>query len=169
MTDPNHSSDDEEKESEQTNESTMEEAAKARKRRLLEMKSKLHGIEMKEEDYKEDAEATKKSRTEEKEFRNYQPISDKVAKFEGGLRQLDMVEQEISEHLRDAEDMRPIESVDLTTLAPKKIDWDLKRDIEEKMQKLERRTQRAIANIIRERLAEGKQDLASVVNSGAVQ
>lgn len=30
--------------------------------------------------------------------------------------------------------MRPIESVDLTTLAPKKIDWDLKRDIEEKVQ-----------------------------------
>ena len=47
MTDPNHSSDEEERESEQTNESKMEEAAKARKRRLLEMKSKLHGIEMK--------------------------------------------------------------------------------------------------------------------------
>ena len=47
MTDPNHSSDEEERESEQTNESRMEEAAKARKRRLLEMKSKLHGIEMK--------------------------------------------------------------------------------------------------------------------------
>ena len=34
------------------------------------------------------------------DFRNYQPISDKVAKFEGGLKQLDIVEQEIAEHLR---------------------------------------------------------------------
>jgi len=36
--------------------------------------------------------------------------------------------------------------------APKKLNWDLKRDIQEKMEKLERRTQRAIVQLLRERL-----------------
>ncbi len=38
---------------------------------------------------------------------------------------------------------------DLTTLAPRKVDWDLKRDVSKRMEKLERRTQRAIAQLIR--------------------
>ena len=37
---------------------------------------------------------------------------------------------------------------DLTTLAPKKPDWDLKRDNEKRLEKLERRTQKAIAELI---------------------
>eukprot|EP00038_Savillea_parva_P001109 m.101466 g.101466 ORF g.101466 m.101466 type:complete len:101 (+) comp10392_c0_seq2:388-690(+) len=48
------------------------------------------------------------------------------------------------------------EDVDLLNLAPQKIDWDLKRDIAPKLEKLERRTQRAIAEIINERLASEK-------------
>jgi len=34
-------------------------------------------------------------------------------------------------------------------LAPRKPDWDLKRDVAKKLEKLERRTQRAIAELIR--------------------
>lgn len=57
---------------------------------------------------------------------------------------------------------------DLNTLAPRKPDWDLKRDIEKRISKLERRTQRAIAELIRERLkGEQNLDLASAVNEGA--
>jgi len=37
---------------------------------------------------------------------------------------------------------------DLVKLAPRKPDWDLKRDIAKKLEKLERRTQRAIAELI---------------------
>lgn len=57
-----------------------------------------------------------------------------------------------------------IEEIDLGNLAPRKPDWDLKRDIEKKLEKLDRRTQRAIAELIRERLKEGQKDsiLASV-------
>jgi len=36
----------------------------------------------------------------------------------------------------------------LTNLAPKKIDWDLKRDISKKLDKLERRTQKAILELL---------------------
>ena len=38
---------------------------------------------------------------------------------------------------------------DLINLAPRKPDWDLKRDVAKKLEKLERRTQRAIAQLIR--------------------
>ena len=49
--------------------------------------------------------------------------------------------------------------------APRKPDWDLKRDIAPRLEKLERRTQRAIAELIRERLRE--EDLANAVTAGA--
>ena len=40
----------------------------------------------------------------------------------------------------------------ITDMAPKKINGDLKRDIQEKLSKLERRTQRAIVELLKERL-----------------
>ena len=56
-------------------------------------------------------------------------------------------------------------SQDFVKLAPRKPDWDLKRDIAPKLEKLERRTQRTIAELIRERLAD--EDLANAVTAGA--
>lgn len=56
-------------------------------------------------------------------------------------------------------------------MAPKKPNWDLKRDVEKKLEKLDRKTQRAIYEIIRQRL-EGDKDanLADVVaNAEAIQ
>ena len=40
----------------------------------------------------------------------------------------------------------------VTNVTTKKVNWDLKRDIQAKMDKLERRTQRAIVDLLRERL-----------------
>ena len=40
----------------------------------------------------------------------------------------------------------------VTPISTKKVNWDLKRDIQPKMDKLERRTQRAIVDLLRERL-----------------
>ncbi|KAK6743490.1 hypothetical protein RB195_010635 [Necator americanus] len=149
-----------------TETSSMEAAALARKKRLLEMKSRMHGVEMKEEDYEEEEQATKKSKSEEKLFRSYQPISNALGKVEQPRPKLDIVEEVIASHLEDTKNTKAVETVDLSTLAPKKIDWDLKRDIEARLQKLERRTQKCIAELIRQRLAEGKGDLASTVNAG---
>lgn len=56
--------------------------------------------------------------------------------------------------------------MDITNLAPRKPDWDLKRDVAKKLEKLERRTQRAIAELIRDRLKQRQQDLAALVNDG---
>ena len=57
------------------------------------------------------------------------------------------------------------DEVDLLNLAPRKPDWDLKRDIKTKLERLDRRTKRAIAEMIRERLKESaKADDLSHVN-----
>lgn len=61
-----------------------------------------------------------------------------------------------------------IEEIDIQNLAPRKPDWDLKRDVAKKFEILERRTQRAIAEIIRERLQsnQGDVDLQAVIAIG---
>ena len=51
---------------------------------------------------------------------------------------------------------------DLVALAPKRPDWDLKRAIEPQLEKLKKKTERAIAELIRERL-KATNDLAAQV------
>lgn len=59
--------------------------------------------------------------------------------------------------------------VELSNLAPKKATFDLKRGIQTSLDKLERATDRAIAELIRERLVtEGQSDLLAAVNAGAM-
>lgn len=57
-----------------------------------------------------------------------------------------------------------IDEIDIQNLAPRKPDWDLKRDVSKKLNILERRTQRAIAELIRDRLQKnrGNVDLQAV-------
>jgi len=60
-----------------------------------------------------------------------------------------------------------IEEIDITNLAPRKPDWDLKRDVSKKLERLERRTQKAIAELIRERLKMNQfEDISQAVNVG---
>lgn len=59
-----------------------------------------------------------------------------------------------------------IEEIDIQNLAPRKPDWDLKRDVAKKLEILERRTQRSIAELIRERLKSNQADVdLQVVNA----
>ena len=46
----------------------------------------------------------------------------------------------------------PTANNELSALAPKKVNWDLKRDLQPKLEKLERRTQRAIVELLHQRL-----------------
>jgi hypothetical protein len=45
-----------------------------------------------------------------------------------------------------------INEVEISALAPRKVNWDLKRDVQPKLDKLERRTQRAIVELLHQRL-----------------
>lgn len=59
-----------------------------------------------------------------------------------------------------------IDEIDIANLAPRKPDWDLKRDVSKKLEKLEKRTQRAIAELIRDRLKNNQENILQLVNVG---
>uniref|UniRef100_A0A182KDJ9 Cwf18 pre-mRNA splicing factor n=1 Tax=Anopheles christyi TaxID=43041 RepID=A0A182KDJ9_9DIPT len=76
-----------------------------------------------------------------------------------------VVEKEVIAQLEMMKSPIVIEEIDIANLAPRKPDWDLKRDVSKKLEKLERRTQKAIAELIRERLKAGQeQDILQAVN-----
>ncbi|KHN85627.1 Coiled-coil domain-containing protein 12 [Toxocara canis] len=141
---------------------TLEKAASDRKRRLLQMKAQMQNDDRAENE----EEGPSVAKISAPKFRSYEPISASLGEKKDDV-DLFIVEKEIGEHLADTEDTSVVEQVDISTLAPRKVDWDLKRDVAERMEKLERRTQRAIAELIRRRLAAGETELASAVNSGA--
>ncbi|XP_059479272.1 coiled-coil domain-containing protein 12 [Neocloeon triangulifer] len=140
----------------------LEADALKRRERLLALKRKREetseGAEKSEDEIKQEEEGLPKPK-----FRSYRPqdevLQDKVIPDA----QPGDVEEEVKEQLEAAKNRGIIEELDLTTLAPRKPDWDLKRDVAHKLAKLERRTQRAIAELIRDRLREGQSDLAEAV------
>jgi coiled-coil domain-containing protein 12 len=50
------------------------------------------------------------------------------------------------------EELSRLEAMEEVNIAPRKANWDLKQQIEKKMEKLNRRTQRAIVDILREKM-----------------
>jgi coiled-coil domain-containing protein 12 len=64
------------------------------------------------------------------------------------------------------EDEKEDQAVDLFKLQPKKPNWDLKRDLEKKLEILNVRTENAIASLVRERI-EGAQKAAKAKHGGA--
>ncbi|XP_055937855.1 coiled-coil domain-containing protein 12-like [Argiope bruennichi] len=97
-------------------------------------------------------------------FRNYTPLDEDLRLNQLPKPKPESVETEVQEQLEAAKPEPLIEEVDLTILAPRKPDWDLKRDVAKKLEILERRTQKAIAELIRERLKSSEDDLAEAVN-----
>ncbi|CAL1705282.1 unnamed protein product [Somion occarium] len=63
----------------------------------------------------------------------------------------------------DAE--RRAQELDLFNIAPKRANWDLKRDMEKKLTKLDRQTQQAIHTLIRQRLAAEKGQSDDIVGA----
>ncbi|KAL5111168.1 Activin receptor type-2A [Taenia crassiceps] len=94
-------------------------------------------------------------------FRNYKPISGELKA--GQLPEGPMIDLDahVAEQLEAAKAQSVVDEVNLFNLAPRKPDWDLKRGVEKKLKKLERRTQRVIAELIRERLRESENSAAT--------
>lgn len=116
---------------------------------------------------------TKQLREEEEEvgkhrglrLRNYVPEDEDLKRRRVPQAKPVAVEEKVKEQLEAAKPEPVIEEVDLANLAPRKPDWDLKRDVAKKLEKLEKRTQRAIAELIRERLKGQEDNLASAVDA----
>lgn len=71
----------------------------------------------------------------------------------------------MAQQLEEMKQPLELKDIEISNLAPRKVDFDLKRAINKKLQKLEKRTQKAISELIRERL--NKDELLETVNVGA--
>jgi len=99
-------------------------------------------------------------------FRSYKPKDENLQEAIMDPAKPGSVEDKVQEHMDAGKSEELLSEVDLTSLAPRKPDWDLKRDSAKKLEKLERRTQRAIAELIRDRLKEGgEKDLAQAMDA----
>ncbi|KAF8319410.1 mRNA splicing factor [Clavulina sp. PMI_390] len=109
--------------------------------------------------------------------RNYDPETRTIKKRALGEAEEDTVENTVeglAERIVAEDEERRAQDLDLFNIAPKRPNWDLKRDMDKKLNKLERKTQAAIHTLIRQRLAaqrggsEGESlDLAGTINAKA--
>ncbi|XP_051162082.1 coiled-coil domain-containing protein 12 [Leptopilina boulardi] len=130
----------------------------------LKRKERLAALKRKNEVSNEKLEPSKKLPTPK--FRSYRPQDESLKEKILDDAKPGDVESEVAEQLKAATTKAVIEELDIHNLAPRKPDWDLKRDVDKKLEKLERRTQKAIAELIRDRLKMTQEDLASAVNVG---
>jgi len=98
-------------------------------------------------------------------FRSYKPADESLKDLVLPDAEIEEVADKVKEELDNENKGVELDKLDFSNLAPRKVDWDLKRDIAPKLDKLEKRTQKAIAELIRERLK--KEDLANAVSAGA--
>jgi coiled-coil domain-containing protein 12 len=108
--------------------------------------------------------------------RNYDPeakgpkLGFEVPPTQAVEKTLEQQAKEVQEDIRKKaeEEEQDEKGVDLFKLQPKKPNWDLKRDLDKKLEILNTRTENAIARIVRERI-EGAQKAAKLkTGSGAI-
>ncbi|GBP62955.1 Coiled-coil domain-containing protein 12 [Eumeta japonica] len=132
---------------------TLEEEALKRKERLKNLKRKSGNVDNFSPNVNDKMPALPKPK-----FRSYRPQDENLKDAVLEEAQPVAVEEEVKDLLEAANEKVVLEDLDISTLAPRKPDWDLKRDVAKKLEKLERRTQKAIAELIWERLKEGADD-----------
>ncbi|EFN65366.1 Coiled-coil domain-containing protein 12 [Camponotus floridanus] len=129
----------------------------------LRRKERLQALKRKNEESKENRNNMDEALPKPK-FRSYKPQDENLKNNMLEDAKPGDVESVVREQLDAASSKVVIEELDISNLAPRKPDWDLKRDIAKKLEILERRTQKAIAEEVRARLKQGQQDLAVYVN-----
>ncbi|XP_027868310.1 coiled-coil domain-containing protein 12 [Xiphophorus couchianus] len=152
---------------------SLQEQALKRKERLKALRDKKrHGHEQEDEEpesKKAALEETPEEKHRELKLRNYTPEDEELKERQVPKAKPASVEDKVKDQLEAANPEPIIEEVDLANLAPRKPDWDLKRDVAKKLEKLERRTQRAIAELIRDRLRGSEEELAAAVGAVGVE
>ncbi|XP_019948809.1 coiled-coil domain-containing protein 12 [Paralichthys olivaceus] len=148
---------------------SLQEQALKRKERLKALRNKqTHGRDPADgepEEKKASLEETVEEKHRELKLRNYTPEDEELKERQVPKAKPASVEDKVKDQLEAANPEPIIEEVDLANLAPRKPDWDLKRDVAKKLEKLERRTQRAIAELIRDRLRGSEEELAGAVGA----
>lgn len=134
--------------------SKLEKQALARKERLKELKRKRNPDEHN---------GITENALPKPKFRSYKPEHDDLSKNKVPDAKPEDLTEEVKSQLESAKESIIIDNLDLSTLAPRKQDWDMKRDLAKELEILERRTQKAVAELIREELKK-RQNLGDVAS-----
>ncbi|KAH7889581.1 cwf18 pre-mRNA splicing factor-domain-containing protein [Phlebopus sp. FC_14] len=141
---------------------SLQEASEARKARLISLRKR-----------KEDG-AAKTNGDFELLNRNFDPERRTLRHHsQNGTLTQDTVEKDVegmAEKIIAEDEHQRAQELDVFNIAPKRPNWDLKREMDKKLAKLERRTQEAIHTLIRQRLAAQKgqsDDLLGAMNAQA--
>ncbi|XP_041458979.1 coiled-coil domain-containing protein 12-like [Lytechinus variegatus] len=145
---------------------SLQEQALKRKERLKNLRKKQTQVEDNEDSLKRKADDSGEDEIKKPAFKNYKPEDESLQEHLVPQTEVPKVEEQVQDQLKAAVAEPVVEEVDITNLAPRKPDWDLKRDVAKKLEKLERRTQRAIAELIRERLQNSEEnDIVSALTA----
>jgi len=79
-------------------------------------------------------------------FRNYTPQSEGIEHEKIAAAKAPEIAEPEEEEPEEEEDVEDV----LVNVAPKKANWDLRRDVAKKLEKLERRTQKAMIELMQE-------------------
>jgi len=140
----------------------LEQICAQRKARLLEIRNRKRK-ENAAKNGDEEGEAAAPLPTTKVLFRNYTPLTDSLSSSvlpSAAPGDVESLVQEQLEGARMGATHAPV--IELESLAPRKVTYDLLRAIEPALERLERETDRACVELIRQRLAE-QGDLAGAV------
>ncbi|XP_042502900.1 coiled-coil domain-containing protein 12 isoform X1 [Macadamia integrifolia] len=141
-----------------TEEESIEQAAAARRERLKALRAAQELLNTPDddsvpnEDKKEDSDDADEEESLSMKFRNYLPHDKQLQEGKLAAPVLPKFEDPIA-----TEPPAPEETKDpFVNIAPKKPNWDLKRDVLKKLEKLERRTQKAVVQLMEEQQKENE-------------
>ncbi|KAG1903788.1 mRNA splicing factor [Suillus fuscotomentosus] len=127
---------------------SLQVASDARKARLIALRNRKEGI------------STVPNGDSVLLSRNYDPETRTLKKHsKNDVLTTDTVEKDIegvAEKILAEDERQRAQELDVFNIAPKRPNWDLKREMEKKVAKLERKTQEAVHTLIRQRLASQK-------------
>ncbi|CAH4031548.1 unnamed protein product [Pieris brassicae] len=130
----------------------LEEEAQKRKERLKSLKRKNTNVTSSDSKNKDVSPLPRPM------FRSYKPQDESLQQAKLQDAEPEKVDEEVKDLVEAGKEKVVLQDLDIASLAPRKPDWDLKRDVAKKLEKLERRTQKAIAELIWERLKQGSDD-----------
>jgi coiled-coil domain-containing protein 12 len=89
-------------------------------------------------------------------FRNYEPEDAALSSMHVDGAALPAVEKEVEDVVRSKDTALLAGELDLSKLKPRERNWDIKRALQPRMERLELRTQRVLAEMVRTRIMESK-------------
>ncbi len=110
-----------------------------------------------ESDMNDATDGKRKSKTQRMIFRNYRPFHQNLHEYvlppQPVLEDANWVDEEIRTVVEKAHATSTADAI-AVNIAPKKANWDLKRDIAPKLEILQARTQKAIVDIVRNKITQ---------------